>query len=60
MLGEPPMNERERANAELKAQIRKQAETICTFIDNYEALAQKYEQQSRILAEEVDRRTLAS
>jgi hypothetical protein len=60
MLGEPPMSERERVNLGLKDQVRRQAETICQLIDNYESLVQKYEHQCRILAEEIDRRTPAS
>lgn len=60
MMDEPPLTIRERINLELKEQIHTLAETLCKVVDDREALIQKYENQCRVLAEEVDRRTLTS
>lgn len=55
MMEEPDLTPRERINLELKAQIRTLADTLCKVIDDQESLIRKYENQSRVLAEEVDR-----
>lgn len=59
LLDEPELTPRERINLEIKAQIRQQAETLCKLIDDQEGLVKKYENQCRILADELDRRTPA-
>lgn len=48
---------RERANEELKAQIMRNAELICKVLDDKEKQIKQYENQCRVLAEEVDRLT---
>lgn len=60
MFEAPPLTARERINLELKDQIRRQAETLCRLIDDQEGMVKKYENQCRVLAEELDRRTPAS
>lgn len=60
MLDDPQITTRERINLELKEQIRRQADTLCKLIDDQEGLVKKYENQCRVLAEELDRRTPAS
>lgn len=57
--GEDYLTPRERINEELKEQIRTLAETLCKVIDDQESLIKKHERQSKILASEVDRLTLA-
>lgn len=60
MMDEPLMTERERLNFEMKQQLRAHTENLCQMIDDREELIKRYENQCRILAEEVDRLRPAS
>lgn len=59
MMGESALTLRERSLLDLKAQLRAHTETVCKLIDDQEEMAKRYENQCRVLAEELDRRTPA-
>lgn len=60
MLEEPPLTPREKLNLDLKNTVRKQADILCRLIDDQEWLVKRYENQCRVLAEELDRQRPAS
>lgn len=49
------MTEREKKNEEMKAQIRREAEVVCEYIDAMESQLKAQERMAQTLSEELDR-----
>jgi hypothetical protein len=54
------MTEREKRNEEMKARIRRDAETACQFIDLLESELKQRERMNQELAERLDRQNKAA